>query len=262
MFDLSCRILSSVALDSPGYREVVLDASDLARAAQPGQFVHVRIPSLEATALRRPFSISEARPDGRLRLLFKVVGRGTEALGRLTFRDRLQVMGPIGRGFPLEPEGEPLLVGGGYGVAPLGFLAERLPRKGILFVGGRKAADILGLDVFRRLGWEVRVATQDGSMGERGFVTQPLDAALAVLAATGRKPELYACGPNGMLKAIGERAARVGCKAWLSLDQRMVCGVGACLACVQKLRGPDGSERLGRVCVDGPVFESREIVWE
>jgi dihydroorotate dehydrogenase electron transfer subunit len=103
----------------------------------------------------------------------------------------------------------------------------------------------------------VRIATQDGSLGTQGLVTAPLDEALAA----NPKAELYACGPDGMLRAVGERAMQYGIKGWLSLDKHMVCGVGACLACVQKIRTKSGEEVLKRVCVDGPVFESREIVW-
>ncbi len=242
-----------------GYSVLTFDAPAIAAEAQPGQFVHVRIPSLEPSRLRRPFSIYDADPvTGRLYILYKVVGYGTQKLAALPVGTQLDILGPVGKPFPLTPDGTPYLVGGGYGVAPLWFLATRLPRKGILFVGGRTGADILEVDRFRELGWEVQIATQDGSFGTQGLVTVPLDAALAA----NPHAELYACGPDGMLKAVGERAIRHEIKGWLSLDKHMVCGVGACLACVQKIkRATDGAEVLARVCVDGPVFEAREIVW-
>lgn len=242
-----------------GYNVLTFDAPAIAEVAQPGQFVHVQIPSLEASRLRRPFSIYDAdKVSGKLYVLYKVVGYGTQRLATLTVGTKLNILGPIGKPFPLTPSGKPYLVGGGYGVAPLWFLATRLPRKGILFVGGRTAADILETERFKELGWEVRIATQDGSLGEQGLVTLPLDAALAA----DPQAELYACGPDGMLHAVGDRAIQHGIKGWLSLDKHMVCGVGACLACVQKIRkGGVGDEMLARVCVDGPVFESREIVW-
>lgn len=242
-----------------GYNVLTFDAPAIAEVAQPGQFVHVQIPSLEAFRLRRPFSIYDAdKVSGKLYVLYKVVGYGTQRLATLTVGAKLNILGPIGKPFPLTPSGTPYLVGGGYGVAPLWFLATRLPRKGILFVGGRTAADILETERFKELGWEVRIATQDGSLGEQGLVTLPLDAALAA----DPQAELYACGPDGMLHAVGDRAIQHGIKGWLSLDKHMVCGVGACLACVQKIRKDGvGDEMLARVCVDGPVFESREIVW-
>ena len=257
MIDETALILSIRPL-AQGYQVLTLAAPAIAAEAKPGQFVHVRVPSLDAARLRRPFSIYDADPvTGRLHILYKTVGLGTRHLAALPVGTELPVLGPIGRPFPLNPEGIPYLIGGGYGVAPLWFLASRLPRKGILFVGGRTAADILETDRFEEAGWEVRIATQDGSRGTMGLVTAPLDAALA------DKPqaELYACGPDGMLRAVGERAIAAGIKGWLSLDKHMVCGVGACLACVQKIRREDGAEVLARVCVDGPVFEAREIVW-
>ncbi len=256
MQDVSATLIDIRPL-AQGYHVLTLKAPALAAEAQPGQFVHVRIPNLEASRLRRPFSIYDADPaSGTLFVLYKVVGFGTRHLAELPIGTTLQVLGPIGKPFPLHPEGMPYLVGGGYGVAPLWFLATRLPRKGILFVGGRTAADILEVERFREAGWEVRVATQDGSQGTQGLVTAPLDEALA----ENPNAELYACGPDGMLRAVGERAMQYGIKGWLSLDKHMVCGVGACLACVQKINASEG-ERLVRVCVDGPVFESREIVW-
>ena len=154
----------------PGYRFLELEAPRLADALVPGQFVHVRVPGLEPTALRRPFSVFDA-DAGRVTLLYKVVGRGTAALAHVRPGDGVEVLGPLGHGFPSSSKGVPLLVGGGYGVAPLHFLAKRLkdPRA-ILFVGGRTKDDLLALDRFAALGVEVRVATNDGSAGEKGFV--------------------------------------------------------------------------------------------
>lgn len=241
-----------------GYRVLTFRAPEIAVLAQPGQFVHVRIPNIEPSRLRRPFSIYDADPQqGLLFVLYKVVGFGTSKLAELPVGTEMAILGPIGNPFPLNPQGVPYLVGGGYGVAPLWFLATRLPQKGILFVGGRTSVDILETERFLQAGWEVRIATQDGTQGVEGLVTLPLDEALE------KNPhaELYACGPDGMLRAVGERAMNYGIKGWLSLDKHMVCGVGACLACVQKIQAPDGTTSLKRVCVDGPVFESREIVW-
>ena len=107
----------------------------------------------------------------------------------------------------------------------------------------------------------MEIATVDGSEGVKGLVTVPLAAELKRVGASGAAAELFACGPDGMLKAVGEMARLSGFKAWLSLDKHMICGVGACLACVQKLRRSDGSTWVGRVCSDGPIFEAGEIVW-
>ena len=240
----------------PGYRFLELEAPRLADALAPGQFVHVRVPGLEPTALRRPFSVFDA-DGGRVTLLYKVVGRGTAALARAQVGDAVEVLGPLGHGFPSSSKGVPLLVGGGYGVAPLHFLAKRLkdPRA-ILFVGGRTKDDLLALDRFAALGVEVRIATNDGSAGEKGFVTGPLDAALEGLRARGEAFELFTCGPDGLLKAVADRAVAARMPGWISMDRHMVCGVGACYACIQKtVRGNS------RCCVEGPVFRAEDLVW-
>ena len=259
MIDWPCKIVRQVPLTS-GYWVLELHAGEIARTARPGQFVHVRVPGLERASLRRPFSIFGAA-DGVLKIMYKTVGRGTEEMSRMAPGAEIQVIGPLGNGFPLRPRGKPVLVAGGYGVAPLCFLASRLPGKGVVLVGGRTSADVLMCEEFERMGWTVRVATQDGSRGERGLVTVLLDRELAQMKGGGEAAELYACGPDGMLKAVCERTLAAGCRGWLSLDKHMVCGVGACLACVQSLRRPDGTTWIGRVCHDGPIFEANEIVW-
>ena len=250
---VSAAVLSLEDLGS-GYRRLRLAAPAAAAAAAPGQFVHVRVPALDASAMRRPISVCDADPAaGTLTLLFKVVGRGTAALAGVREGDRIDLMGPLGRGFPLPPGGAAvLLVGGGYGVAPLYFLARTvLARAGgvHLFAGGRTASDLLLLDDFRALGVEVRPATDDGSLGAKGLVTAPLDAFLDARGGVGDPatppPVLYACG----------------LAAWLSLDRRMLCGVGACLGCTQTVRD-GGAVATVRVCADGPVFPQGRIVWE
>ena len=252
---------------APGYRMLVLAAPQIAAAATPGQFVHVKIPSLEDSALRRPFSIFDAdAAAGTVTVLYKMVGRGTAALAKELPGAALEVIGPLGFGFPVTCEGVPLLVGGGYGVAPLYFLAKRLLAQGvaekpILFVGGRTKGDLLEIERFRALGMEVRTATNDGSEGVKGFVTEPLDDALIALREQGKKFEFFTCGPDGLLKAVSQRAVGTGSKGWISMDRHMICGVGACFACVQKLRKANGEEWNARCCVNGPVFKAEEIVW-
>ena len=253
MTDEKCRVVEHRDIGS-GYRYLVFEAPTMAAALQPGQFVHVRVPALEATALRRPFSVFDAE-DGRVTVLYKTVGRGTHALNALQAGDELMVEGPLGHGFPLKCDGVPLLVGGGYGVAPLHFLAKRLAGCK-LFVGGRTAADLLALDRFEKLGVEIHTATNDGSAGVKGLVTDPLDDELVRLRQRGEKFELFACGPDPMLKAVALRATGTGSKGWISMDRHMICGVGACYACIQKtVRGNS------RCCIEGPVFAAADLVW-
>lgn len=242
-----------------GYSLLVLEAPRIAAEAAPGQFVHIRVPALEETALRRPFSIFDAK-DGMLEILYKRVGRGTAALNMAKPGDTMSVLGPLGHGFPEKCAGVPLLVGGGFGVAPLWFLARRLKSVGLspkLFVGGRTKDDLLALDRFESLGVPVAKATNDGSAGVKGLVTDPLDDELAACRAAGRRFELFACGPDPMLRAVAQRATGTGSKGWISMDRHMVCGVGACYACIQKtVRGNS------RCCIEGPVFDAADLVWD
>ncbi len=256
------------------YRLLTITAPRIAGEVAPGQFVSLRLDAPADAVLRRPFSVCDAGA-GRLTILYKPVGRGTHAMLDLRAGDRLSLLGPLGHGFPLPPPDAPLsampvLVAGGYGVAPLYLLARRYPRRGLLFVGGATGRDILMTSAFAALGWDVRVATEDGSLGEPGRVTTPLDAWLAACEVNGGR-EFFACGPTGLLRAVAKRAAAGGDRAWVSLDRHMGCGVGACLACVQRLHSDctcthedrrDGEKVWGRVCKEGPVFDAANIVWE
>ena len=262
MTDERCRVADHEEVGA-GYRRLVVDAPAIAEAVKPGQFVHVRVPALETSALRRPFSVFDAG-DGKVTVLYKEVGRGTAALGSVRQGDALNVMGPLGHGFPESCDGAALLVGGGYGVAPLYFLARRLLSSGAasgpvkLFVGGRTRADLLAVDRFEALGGvEVHLATNDGSAGARGLVTDPLDDELIRLRNDGSRFEIFACGPDPMLKAVAMRATGTGSKGWISMDRHMICGVGACYACIQRtVRGNS------RCCVEGPVFAAEDLVWD
>ncbi len=237
-----------------GYRYLIVSAPKQAAEMKPGQFVHIRVPTLEKSALRRPFSVFNAG-DGKVTVLYKTVGRGTEALSKVKVGEFVDIEGPLGKGFPLSCKGTALLVGGGFGVAPLYFLARRLP-KSILFVGGRTKDDLLALDKFAEIGVEARIATNDGSAGEKGFVTGPLDAAINELRTKGEEFELFTCGPDGLLKAVTERALELKVPGWISVDRHMICGMGACFACIQKtVRGNS------RCCIEGPVFKAEELVW-
>ena len=261
MTEEKCSVVEHSELGS-GYRRLIVEAPRLAAGLQPGQFVHVRVPALEVTALRRPFSVFDV--DGNtVSVLYKTVGRGTTALNAVRLGDEISILGPLGHGFPVKCDGKALLVGGGYGVAPLYFLARRLLASGFdvervhVFIGGRTKSDLLVLDRFSVLGVKLSTATNDGSYGVKGLVTDPLDDVLADLRSAGGRFELFACGPDPMLKAVAMRATGTGAKGWISMDRHMICGVGACYACIQKtVRGNS------RCCIEGPVFAASDLVWD
>jgi dihydroorotate dehydrogenase electron transfer subunit len=241
---------------------------EAARDAAPGQFVMIKAGLSAEPPLRRPFSILSVEPGAETLTLFvKAIGQGSRALTALAPGDVAQCLGPLGRPFTPPPaRAEALLVAGGYGVAPFRFLAQRLGRddpgalgQARLFYGGRTAADLPLLDRLRDLGLEVVPATEDGSLGTRGRVTVALEARLD---ADGERARLYACGPEAMLRAVAQIAARRALPAEVSLDPWMGCGIGTCLGCVVRVQGADEARPKYRcACTEGPVFDAARVVW-
>jgi dihydroorotate dehydrogenase electron transfer subunit len=261
MLEQTVQIVSSER-DTDSYFRLVLRAPQIAPLIRPGQFAHVRILPLKDALLRRPFSIFQVAGD-TFSILYKTVGKGTEMLARMRPGEELSVIAPLGHGFTVpEAGGEtPLLVAGGYGMAAMFLLAQRSPQKGIVFVGGRRRVDILCEKEFAAIGWQVRATTEDGSHGEKGLVTQPLLAEIRNPKSEIRNYKLFACGPTGMLKAVGKIAEDFNLPAELSMDEHMCCGVGVCLTCVIPVKTGDGWE-YRRTCTEGPVFDSRQVLWE
>jgi len=272
MFEQTVQIVSN-ARDTDAYFRLVVRAPRIAPLIQPGQFAHVRILPLKDALLRRPFSIFQVQDD-TFSILYKTVGKGTEALARLGPGEELSIIAPLGHGFTVPPRGGeiPLLVAGGYGMAAMYLLAQRSPQKGIVFVGGRRRVDILCEKEFQALSWDVRVTTEDGSHGEKGLVTQPLLAELRrsrgneaqTKKSEIRNVKIFACGPTGMLRAVGKIADELKVPAELSMDEHMCCGVGVCLTCVIPVKtGPALRDwEYQRTCTEGPVFDARQVVWE
>ena len=272
MFEQTVQIVSN-ARDTDAYFRLVVRAPRIAPLIQPGQFAHVRILPLKDALLRRPFSIFQVQDD-TFSILYKTVGKGTEALARLGPGEELSIIAPLGHGFTVPPRGGeiPLLIAGGYGMAAMYLLAQRSPQKGIVFVGGRRRVDILCEKEFQALSWDVRVTTEDGSHGEKGLVTQPLLAELRrsrgneaqTKKSEIRNVKIFACGPTGMLRAVGKIADELKVPAELSMDEHMCCGVGVCLTCVIPVKtGPALRDwEYQRTCTEGPVFDARQVVWE
>jgi len=244
------------------YYQIDFAAPGMAGTIAPGQFVHVRVPFLAHRVLRRPFSVYNAdASSGLVSVIYKVVGEGTAQLAQVEGGVTASLLGPLGRGFTVPGGGvTPIIVAGGYGCAATYLLVRESPVPCVVLIGGKTAGDLLLVDEFRALGATVNVATEDGSAGRRGLVTGLLEAAIE---AAPRRPAVYACGPNAMLQAVSRQALQRGTDAEISLDHAMCCGVGACLACVVKVKAdePPGWKYV-RTCTEGPVFKASQAVWE
>lgn len=221
----------------------------------PGQFIEVRVDGSSTTFLRRPISINFIdRKQNELWLLVATVGDGTHKLAELKEGDQLNCLLPLGNGFTPVHEGEKvLLVGGGVGVAPLLYMGAQMQQTGMeptFLLGARTAKDLLLLDMFNRFG-RVFVTTEDGSQGEKGFVTNHS------ILSDERFDRISTCGPTPMMKAVARYARSKGIDCEASLENLMACGLGACLCCVEKT-----TEGNLCVCKDGPVFNIKRLLWE
>ena len=243
-----------------GYFRIVLRAPALAARARPGHFVMLRVSENLDPLLGRPFGIAGVRSRKDIELYYRVVGRGTSLLTQVRARAWLAVHGPLGNGFPAPAKGEtPLLVAGGSGFPPLLFFSARHGRRAHLFAGSRDKACLppaRAMKAFRSAVAAVHYATEDGSCGTCGFVTDALAAYLDRPIAGGR-PVIYACGPHPMLAAVSRLAADRGVPCFVSLEERMACGLGVCMGCSV----PMAAGGYKRACTEGPVFDSREIAW-
>jgi dihydroorotate dehydrogenase electron transfer subunit len=237
---------------------------EIAETARAGQFVMIKAGTSAEPPLRRPFSVLDVDPGaGTFRLFLKAVGAGSRALADMRPGEVAQCLGPLGVPFTAPPRGtEALMVAGGYGIAPFHLFSRELSRAGLtgrVFYGGRTEGDLQIRDAFEPFGVPLVAATDDGSAGHRGRVTEPLDAHLA---AHPGPFQLYACGPDAMLHAVAGVAARRGVPAQVSLDPWMGCGVGTCLGCVVWMQAADDPRpRYRCACTEGPVFDAREVVW-
>jgi dihydroorotate dehydrogenase electron transfer subunit len=231
---------------------------------QPGQFVMLKADNRIDPLLPRPFSVFYAN-ENIIEIIYKVVGKTTRILSDLKKGDYVNILGPLGNGFKLllkTDNRKPVLVGGGHGIAPLLFLCSKLTQakacdykipkqKIIVLIGARDRELILCKDEFEKLGAMVQIATDNGSYGHKGLVTELLENELV----KNKNMVVYACGPNKMLKRVSEIAEKHKVRAQVSLENIMGCGIGACLSCVCKDKY--GKHKL--VCSDGPVFDSRTL---
>ena len=245
------------------YFRVEFFEPEIAAAAQAGSFVHVRIANCADRILRRPFSICSTSPDGIVTVIYKVVGSGTEVLSTLAPGAICDLLGPLGVPFGTPNDDEiPVLIGGGYGAAAMFKLTATAKNKGVVLLGARNERDLILVDEYHARGFDVRLATDDCSAGVRGYVTELIDPLLQEFS--GKKLRFYACGPTPMLIALSKMMLERGYpEAEVSLDHLMCCGVGACFACVVKIKddNPDGF-RYARTCSEGPVFKAAQVYTE
>lgn len=235
----------------------------------PGQFVMLRPKDRGERLLGRPFSVYDFQPGRRsatLGILYRVAGEGTRALSLRRRGDEMEILGPLGRPFELSRRrGNIVLVAGGIGIAPIRFLLERLKklpaeeRPGIrLYAGAKTAGELIGLEGLEPFCQDVHVCTDDCSRGRSGLVTEPLEKDLASFPAD--DTTIYACGPVGMIRELARLLRHHPVPCQVSLEERMACGVGACLGCAVAVRGMDGGRQYRLVCREGPVFDIRDIL--
>ncbi len=277
---LTVVVTENVRLARDTYR-VRFECPELARRVVPGQFLMLRLHGENDPLLGRPLALydtvvnASGTPVG-VDVVYLVVGKMTSRLARLTAGAKLDVWGPLGNGFPNEPVEQLFMVAGGIGQTPFLALgrealglrsygdrnrASGYAQKATLCYGARNAEYLAGVEDFRALGLDVRVSTDDGSAGHRGLVTDLLNAALDAVPA-GTTQRIVCCGPEKMMEAVAHLAIRREVPCQVSLETPMACGIGICFSCVTKVRDETGDGwDYRRTCVEGPVFDAKEIVF-
>lgn len=243
-------VQENIKLNSSYFKLILKSNQDLP-CIKPGQFVELQVQQPSSSLLRRPISIhdvDEAKKE--ITLLIQIAGKGTNQLSKLTKGESVNMVYPLGNGF--EPSGNKvLLVGGGVGVAPLLYLAKRFNAIGVrpqILLGYRGKEQIFDNEIYSQYG-DLFISTQDGSFGEQGLVTEH-----SVFSE--QFDAVYTCGPTPMMKAVANDCEKRGIKCYVSLENKMACGIGACLCCVQQTTSGHKC-----TCTEGPVFDSKEVVW-
>ena len=249
------------------YHHLTFVAPGVAELAKPGQFVALSVGGdTSANLLRRCFSIHKVSPSGTYGGTVDVVvaarGPGTRWLAGLSAHHEVNIIGPLGRAFPLPKEPVAcVLVGGGYGSAPLFWLAAALRKRGChveMILGAATEDRLFGVIEARRAADGVTVTTDDGSMGVKGWVSDVLPEVIR----RSRAEVVYGCGPMAMLRSITDVSAAEGAVAQVAVEESMACGIGVCMTCVMPVVGTDGQTRMVRSCVDGPVFRGDRVRWD
>lgn len=259
VFSIKAVILENQKI-LPDFYRMVLAVPSIAREAEPGQFVMLKTSNTLDPLLKRPISIHRInKAEGTIALVYQVIGRGTKLLSQIT-QGELEVMGPLGNGFYWKKDYKKVaIVGGGCGIAPLPALAEELVKDGkevYVLLGAQTREKLLCVADFQQLGCKVQVTTDDGSYGTKGFVTEILQEFIL----NTKIDQVYCCGPLPMTKGVIKLTKENLIPCQVSLEERMACGIGACLGCACKVRNEDGTITYKKVCHDGPVFASSEVI--
>lgn len=281
MTEETCRVLENNQVTKTHF-VLRLASRKISFTAKPGQFVQVQCVHNGEPFLRRPFSFFDAGPN-HFSILYDVVGRGTAILSQKKKKDELSVVGPLGNGFGIKKKSSVILIGGGVGVPPLYFLVKTLikkknvdPKNVHVFLGAINKSYLLCETEFKRLKLHVRIATDDGSRGKKGFITDAV--ADFFLSQRLKDVQAYACGPTPMLKTVSSLAAQYKISCQVSAEEPMACGFGACMGCIIKIKdkrlkiktkeghakdsGDCFYHRYALACKEGPVFEAKQIVWD
>ena len=261
MGDYNCLVIQQTQITEDIYH-IVLKANEIARDCSPGQFVHMRISEKIDPLLRRPFSIHRVdRQKGQIELLYRIVGQGTTLLQKAKSGDFFQVMGPLGKGFSLnEDYTTALVVVGGMGVAPAFFLMDELigiKKQVVIYWGAKSGSEMFGIKELETSGIEIHLATEDGSQGSHGLVT---DSVQTFLDQHSNQVSLsgFVCGPKALLQKVQAMSFKSAFEWQASLEERMACGIGICQGCAVKLK----KKGFCMVCSEGPVFDLKEVEFD
>ncbi|MFH1783494.1 MAG: dihydroorotate dehydrogenase electron transfer subunit [bacterium] len=260
MIETRAKINSNKKL-APQYYQMSLNCPRIAKTCKPGQFIQVDIGE-PGVFLRRPFSIYNI-DKSNIEILYKVIGKATEALSKKKKGKALSIIGPLGNGYDisnLKTQDKAILVAGGTGIASLFFLAKSMKEtKKLVLIGVKNKKELVNEKEFRKLGAEVKISSDDASIGHKGFVSDLLDKTLKKEAKNSLF--IFACGPKPMLKHVAKTARKYKIPCQVSMEEHMACGVGACMGCVVKVKTKKGKFAYKRACKEGPVFDSGELIW-
>ena len=257
MFNITtsiCKVTYQTVI-AKGMTDMWLYCPEIARLSKPGQFVQVKC---EGHILRRPISICDTNKHS-IRIVFEVRGEGTKWMSEIKLGDSLDILGPLGHGFDLgDTFKKSIFVGGGIGVPPLFAASKPFGKNATIVLGFRNSDAAILVDEFKANGATVLLASDDGSLGYHGLVTVPLAEHLN----NNHADIIFTCGPKPMLKGVAKIAEQKNISCQISLEQRMGCGVGACLVCACKIKKEDGGWRYAQVCKYGPVVNANEVIWD